>query len=65
MSDLTKRQLQVFQLIADGKRAKQVAGDLKLDQRTVAQHLKNGRKALGSMSTPGAVAALMRKGEIR
>jgi DNA-binding CsgD family transcriptional regulator len=62
---VTRRQKEVFQLIADGRHPKQVAVDLAITRTTVDQHIRNGKKNLHAQSTPAAVAQLMRKGEIR
>ena len=62
--DVTNRQKQVFQLIADGRQLKQVAHDLDITQRAVYQHLRSVKKNIGAPSTSAAVAKLIRKGEI-
>jgi DNA-binding CsgD family transcriptional regulator len=62
---VTRRQRQVFQLIADGRHPKQVAFDLEISRATVNQHIKLGKKHLDASSTSAAVAKLLRRGEIR
>jgi DNA-binding CsgD family transcriptional regulator len=61
---VTRRQRQVFQLIADGRHPKQVANDLEIARATVNQHIKLAKKSLGASSTSSALAKLMRRGVV-
>jgi DNA-binding NarL/FixJ family response regulator len=61
----TKRQRQIFQLIADGRMRKQVANDLSISDTTVRCHVKTVKRDLGAKSTTDAVVKLMRRGEIK
>ncbi len=63
--EVTTRQRQVFQLIADGRKLKQVAYDLGISGTTVRNHIKNTNERLGVSSIPSAVAKLMRRGDVK
>ena len=59
---LTKRQREVLELIADGKTTKQVAYTMKIAQRTVMAHLSDLKKKLGAETRAHAVMLAVRKG---
>jgi len=63
--NVTSRQCQVFQMIADGRKLKQVAYDLGISGATVRQHIQNTKDRLGSNSIPSSVAKLIRRGDIK
>jgi DNA-binding NarL/FixJ family response regulator len=53
--DVTPRALEVLRLLAQGKRMKQVAADLRITPRTVAFHKYRTMRALGIDSSAGLV----------
>jgi DNA-binding CsgD family transcriptional regulator len=58
--DLAPRELQVLQLIADGKSTKQIAGTLHLSESTVKTHLRTLFDKLGASHRAHAVALAIR-----
>ena len=64
MHQLTPRQREVLQLIAEGKSAKQIAALLKISIRTAEAHKANILKALGLESTAELVQYAIRNGII-
>jgi len=61
-SALTTRELQVLQLIVDGKSNKEIAGHLELSPNTVGVHRANIMQALRIHNTAGLVAYAIRNG---
>ena len=61
-SALTARELQVLQLIVDGKSNKEIAEQLELSPNTVGVHRANIMQALGIHNTAGLVAYAIRNG---
>lgn len=61
-SALTTRELQVLQLIVDGKSNKEIAEQLELSPNTVGVHRANIMQALGIHNTAGLVAYAIRNG---
>jgi DNA-binding NarL/FixJ family response regulator len=61
-SSLTVRELQVLQLIVDGKSMKEIASLLRLSVNTVAAHRTRISRTLGRRSTAGIVAYAIRHG---
>jgi DNA-binding NarL/FixJ family response regulator len=61
---LTRRQLEVLRLIADGLTLDQVAGRLHIERCTVGTHRTNITARLGARSGAHAVAIAMRAGLI-
>jgi DNA-binding NarL/FixJ family response regulator len=59
---LTSRELQVLQLIVDGKSNKEIAGALDLSPNTVGVHRSNMMQALRIHNTAGLVAYAIRNG---
>lgn len=59
---LTARELEILQLIVDGKSAKQIAAQLGLSANTVAVHRANIMNALGIHKTAELVVYAIRKG---
>ena len=59
---LTPRELEILQLIVDGKSAKQIAAQLGLSANTVAVHRANIMNALGIHKTAELVVYAIRKG---
>lgn len=59
---LTTRELEILQLLVDGKSAKQIAAQLGLSANTVAVHRANIMNALGIHKTAELVVYAIRKG---
>jgi DNA-binding NarL/FixJ family response regulator len=53
---LTRRELQVLRLVAEGKTNRDVAGDLGISEKTVARHVSNIFVKLGLSSRAAATA---------
>lgn len=62
---LTAKQVEIFQLVADGMSRKEIASKMKLTTRTIEAHCYNSYNVLGVKSVPHAVAELFRKGLIK
>jgi DNA-binding CsgD family transcriptional regulator len=63
--DLTPRQKQVLQLLAQGRSTEQIAGELHLTTETVRNHIRHVLKRLGAHSRLEAVVVARRQGLIR
>jgi DNA-binding NarL/FixJ family response regulator len=63
--ELTPRQSDILQRLADGDRPKQIARDLKISERTVNNHLAAAYRKLGATNRLSAVLAASRLGYIR
>jgi DNA-binding NarL/FixJ family response regulator len=63
--ELTPRQSDILQRLADGDRPKQIARDLKISERTVNNHLAAAYRKLGATNRLSAVLAAGRLGYIR
>jgi two-component system NarL family response regulator len=59
---LTNREMEVLQLVAKGKRNKEIAGDLKISEETVQGHMKNILAKLSVHDRTEAVAVAVRRG---
>jgi DNA-binding NarL/FixJ family response regulator len=57
---LTQRELEVVQLVADGKTNREIAEALVLSDKTVKRHLDNVFSKLGVSSRTAAAAVLLR-----
>ena len=64
-TDLTPRQKQVLQLLAQGRSTEQIAAELHLTTETVRNHIRHVLKALGVHSRLEAVVVARRQGLIR
>ena len=64
-TDLTPRQKQVLQLLAQGRSTEQIAADLHLTTETVRNHVRHVLKGLGAHSRLEAVVVARRQGLIR
>jgi DNA-binding NarL/FixJ family response regulator len=62
---LTARELEVLQLIVDGKSNKECAGELGLSVNTVAAHRANIMETLGIHKTAQLVVYAIRHGLVR
>ena len=63
--DLTTRELEVLQLIRDGYRNKQIAGQLAIAETTVNFHIKNIVSKLGANDRTHAVTIALRRGSLQ
>ena len=61
---LSARELEVLQLVAEGKTNRQIADVLVLSDKTVKRHLDNVFSKLGVSSRVAATAALLRKRQV-
>lgn len=59
---LTRRELQVLQLIADGKSTKEIAGTLEVSVKTIETHRKQIMDKLGIRTTAGLTKYCIREG---
>ena len=59
---LTPRELEVLQLVASGKRNKEIAGELNISEETVQGHVKNILAKLDVHDRTEAVAVAIRRG---
>ena len=59
---LTSRQLEVLELLAEGKSAKQIGKELYLSQTTVRNHVRSLLQALGAHSQLEALAKARKLG---
>ncbi|HET9906861.1 MAG TPA: LuxR C-terminal-related transcriptional regulator [Anaerolineales bacterium] len=50
LSDLTQRELQILQLVIEGKTNKAIAHEIQISQKTVEFHLDNVYSKLGARS---------------
>jgi DNA-binding NarL/FixJ family response regulator len=62
LAELTDRELEVLHLLADGKRPKEIAGDLVISPKTVASHVQHILGKIGAHSRTEAVAIAYREG---
>lgn len=62
MSDLTPREIQVFELVVRGKRNKQIAYDLNVSERTIKAHRHSVMKKLSATSLAEMVSIAERLG---
>jgi DNA-binding CsgD family transcriptional regulator len=63
--DLTPRQKQVLELLAEGRSTEQIAAALQLTTETVRNHIRHVLKALGAHSRLEAVVVARRQGLLR
>jgi DNA-binding NarL/FixJ family response regulator len=61
-SDLTRRELEVFRLLADGKRIAEIAADLVISAKTVESHVGHIYEKLGAHNRTQALASGYRQG---
>lgn len=59
---LTKRELEVLELVAKGLVKKEIAGQLGIGETTVVSHVKNIYEKLGAANAPAAVSQAYQKG---
>jgi DNA-binding CsgD family transcriptional regulator len=62
---LTKRERQVFDLLAQGLTGEEIATRLKIGAETVRTHVRNAMDKLDSHTRTGAVVEALNKHEIR
>jgi DNA-binding NarL/FixJ family response regulator len=61
-SDLTARELQILELLAQGSTNKQIAGTLSISDNTVRHHVNNIMEKLQVSDRTEAVATALRNG---
>jgi DNA-binding NarL/FixJ family response regulator len=61
-AELTSREREVFELLANGMRPKQIARELVISPKTVASHLQSVLAKLGVHSRAEAIAIAYREG---
>jgi DNA-binding NarL/FixJ family response regulator len=61
-SDLTARELQILELLAQGSTNKQIAGTLSISENTVRHHVNNIMEKLQVSDRTEAVATALRTG---
>ncbi|MCU1232494.1 MAG: LuxR family transcriptional regulator [Candidatus Solibacter sp.] len=65
MAVLTRRQLQILVLIANGMNAKEIAGMLHISSKTVGCHRSNIMRRLGIHDVAGLVRYSIRNGLVK
>ena len=63
-SDLTKREREVLNWVAAGRRQADIAATLGLSERTIENHFRRIRRKLGARTTAEAVQIAVRIGAI-
>jgi DNA-binding CsgD family transcriptional regulator len=61
---LTPREREVFQLLARGRTAPEIAAELFISPATVRTHVQNGVGRLGAKTRVEAISIAMKNGEI-
>ena len=61
---LTKREKDVFILLANNLSTKDIAEELNISEKTVRNHISNAMQKLGCITRASAVIELIRLGEI-
>ncbi len=61
---LTKREREVFELLIKNYSTTEIAGELKISDKTVRNHISNAMQKLGVKGRAGAVIELLKLGEI-
>ena len=61
---LTKREKEVFELLVSNKTTAEIAGKLKISEKTVRNHISNAMQKLSVKGRASAVVELLRLGEI-
>lgn len=61
---LTKREREVFELLIQNYSTNEIAGKLKISDKTVRNHISNAMQKLGVKGRAGAVIELLRLGEL-
>lgn len=59
-SILTKREKEIFTLLINNKTTKDIAGELKISEKTVRNHISNTMQKLGVKGRSQAVVELLR-----
>ena len=65
MNELTKRQVQILQLLADGITTEEIPLKLGLSWYTIRAHIRYARSRLKARSIAHAIAIAFRKGIIK
>ena len=61
---LTKREKEVFELLIKNKTTTEIAGSLKISEKTVRNHISNAMQKLGVKGRASAVVELLKLGEL-
>lgn len=61
---LTKRELEVFELLIQDKTTKEIAKELFISEKTVRNHISNAMQKIGVKGRSQAVVELLRMGEL-
>lgn len=64
MSLLTKREKEIFNLLLETKSTKEIAGILRISEKTVRNHISNVIQKLGVSSRSSAIIELLKLKEI-
>lgn len=64
MEELTQKEQQVLQMIANGQSTKEICRELDIGEATVRTHMDHIRRALGAVNKPNAVRIGMERGLI-
>ena len=62
---LTRRELQILQLLADGRAPDEIAAELGVSRNTLRTHIQNVLMKLGLHSKLDAIVAAIRHGRVR
>ena len=62
---LTKREQEIFDLLAKNKTTNEIAIELGISQKTVRNHISNAMQKLGVKGRAGAVVELLKLKEIK
>ena len=65
MRNLTDREIEVLQLLADGNTGKEISGKLFISEQTVKHHLTNIRDRLDTYTTVHSLAVAFREGWVK
>ena len=63
-SILTKREIEVFELLVLNKSTKEIADKLNISEKTVRNHISNSMQKLGVKGRAQAVVELLKIGEL-
>jgi DNA-binding NarL/FixJ family response regulator len=63
-TDLTSQEIEILQLLADGKRLKEVADEMNLKERTIKIYVSRLHAKMECRTTANAVATALRQGVI-
>jgi len=61
---MTKREIEVFELLIRNKSTNEIADELNISQKTVRNHISNAMQKLGVKGRAQAVVELLKLGEL-